>query len=118
MVLVLIYGNLRGLREAGSYFALPTYLYVTALGSTIVVGYVKEFSGSLHHIAQPATHLLVGGRLGTPGGGVLQGLAFLTLLRAYANGGSSLTGLEAISNGVASFRKPESPHARRTLVWM
>jgi amino acid transporter len=118
VVLVLVYGNLRGLREAGSYFALPTYLYVTALGSTIVVGYVKEFSGSLHHIAQPAAHLLVDGRLGTPGGGVLQGLAFLTLLRAYANGGSSLTGLEAISNGVASFRRPESPHARRTLVWM
>jgi len=46
------------------------------------------------------------------------GLAFISLLRAYANGGSSLTGLEAISNGVASFRRPESPNARKTLVTM
>lgn len=118
IVVVLIYGNLRGLREAGSYFALPTYFYIAALGATIVVGYAKRIAGTLEHVAQPATHLLVQGRLGHPGGGVLQGLAFLTLLRAYANGGSSLTGLEAISNGVASFRKPESPHARTTLVVM
>jgi amino acid transporter len=118
IVLVLIYGNLRGLREAGSYFALPTYLYVVLLGGTIVVGYVQHFNGTLHRIVQPATNLLVEHRLGHPGSGVLMGLAFLTLLRAYANGGSSLTGLEAISNGVASFRRPESPNARATLVLM
>jgi hypothetical protein len=46
------------------------------------------------------------------------GLAFITLLRSFANGGSSLTGLEAISNGVSSFQRPESKHARQTLVWM
>ena len=46
------------------------------------------------------------------------GLAFISLLRAYAKGGSSLTGLEAISNGVASFRRPESSNARKTLVTM
>ncbi|HEV2426941.1 MAG TPA: amino acid permease [Acidimicrobiales bacterium] len=118
VVLVLIYGNLRGLREAGSYFALPTYLYIAALGSTIVIGYAKKFAGTLHVIATPSVSQMVDHKLGTPGGGVLQGLAFITLLRAYANGGSSLTGLEAISNGVGSFRKPESPHARTTLVWM
>ena len=81
------------------------------LGATIVVGYVKEFSGTLHHIAQPAAaHLSSTARLGHPGHRrSCMGLAFITLLRAYANGGSSLTGLEAISNGVASFRRPESP---------
>ncbi len=118
VVLVLIYGNLRGLREAGSYFALPTYLFVTAMSTTIIVGYVKKAMGTLHTVAMPATSQLVEHRLGHPGSGIIYGLAFLTLLRAYANGGSSLTGLEAISNGVASFRRPESVHARQTLVVM
>ncbi len=118
VVLVLIFGNLRGLREAGSYFAIPTYFYVVMLSVTILIGYYKKIVGSLHVIAQPATHLLVGHKLGHSGNGLLMGLAFITLLRAYANGGSSLTGLEAISNGVGSFRRPESRNARATLVVM
>ena len=118
VVLILIFGNLRGLREAGSYFAIPTYFYVTMLSLTILIGYYKKIVGSLHVIAQPATHLLVGHKLGHSGNGLLMGLAFITLLRAYANGGSSLTGLEAISNGVGSFRRPESRNARSTLVVM
>ncbi|MGC1419041.1 MAG: amino acid permease [Acidimicrobiales bacterium] len=118
VVLILIYGNLRGLREAGSYFALPTYFYVLMLGATILVGYYKKFAGTLQHITMPAHKLLVDGHLGQKGTGVLMGLAFIALLRSYANGGSSLTGLEAISNGVASFRKPESSNARKTLVTM
>ena len=118
VVLVLIFGNLRGLREAGSYFAIPTYFYVVMLSATIFIGYYKKIVGTLHLIPQPATHLLVEGRLGHQGNGLLMGLAFLTLLRAYANGGASLTGLEAISNGVGSFRRPESKNARATLVVM
>jgi amino acid transporter len=118
VVLVLIFGNLRGLKEAGSYFAAPTYLYVLALGTAIAVGIIKKFTGSLHVLAVPAHALLVDGRFGHKGTGVLMGLAFISLLRAYANGGSSLTGLEAISNGVASFRKPESKNARITLIVM
>lgn len=118
VVLLLIFGNLRGIKEAGRYFALPTYFYVTMMTLTIVFGIVKELTGALHFIPIPSQHLLVDGRLGHPGSGLLMGLAFLTVLRAYANGGSSLTGLEAISNGVASFRRPESRHARTTLVVM
>jgi amino acid transporter len=118
VVLILIYGNLRGLREAGSYFALPTYFFVAMLGFTVILGFVKKLGGSLHMIPQPAVLLLVDHRLGQRGTGLLMGLAFVTLLRAYDNGGSSLTGLEAISNGVASFRRPESPNARKTLVVM
>ncbi|HEV3268419.1 MAG TPA: amino acid permease [Acidimicrobiales bacterium] len=118
VVLVLIFGNLRGLREAGSYFAIPTYFYVVMLSATILIGYYKKIMGTLHVIAQPASHSLVGGGLGQSGHGLLMGLAFLTLLKAYANGGSSLTGLEAISNGVGSFRRPESKNARATLVMM
>ena len=118
VVLILIFGNLRGLKEAGSYFAVPTYFYVAMLSTTIIVGFYKKFAGSLHRIPIPAHNLLVDGTLGHKGTGVLMGLAFMTLLRAYANGGSSLTGLEAISNGVASFRKPESQNARKTLLVM
>jgi len=118
VVLLLIYGNLRGLREAGSYFAVPTYFYIVALAGTILVGYYKEFAGTLPVLRIPSPHLLVDGKFGHSGSGILMGLAFISLLRAYANGGSSLTGLEAISNGVASFRKPESVHARQTLIVM
>ena len=118
IVLLLIYGNLRGIREAGRYFAIPTYFYVVALGAVIVVGYFKAASGTLHALPIPAANKLVEGSFGTKGSGWLFGLAYIQLLRAFANGGSSLTGLEAISNGVTSFRRPEAMNARKTLVIM
>ena len=64
VVLVLIFGNLRGLREAGTYFAFPTYFYILALSATIIVGYYKELTGTLHLIKIPQTSLLVEGHLG------------------------------------------------------
>ena len=118
VVLVLLFGNLRGIREAGRYFAIPTYFFIFSLGAVIVVGFVKEALGVLHPIPIPPHNQLYGGTFGSPGSGWLMGLAFISLLRSFANGGSSLTGLEAISNGVSSFRKPEAPHARQTLVAM
>jgi amino acid transporter len=118
VVLILIYGNLRGLKEAGSYFAFPTYFYILMMTSMIVFGVYKKIAGSLHRIPLPLQNDLIDHHLGSKGTGILMGLAFISLLRAYANGGSSLTGLEAISNGVASFRRPESPNARKTLVTM
>jgi amino acid transporter len=118
VILLLLYGNLRGIREAGSYFAIPTYFFVFSLGAVIVIGIVKEALGALHQIPLPPSDQVFGGKIGTPGSGWLMGLAFISLLRSFANGGSSLTGLEAISNGVSSFRKPEARNARRTLVVM
>jgi amino acid transporter len=118
VTLILIFGNLRGIKEAGRYFAIPTYTYVVALASVIIIGYVKAATGTLHQIPIPAHSLLVKGAFGSSGEGWLMGLAYINLLRAFANGGSSLTGLEAISNGVASFRRPESLNARKTLVVM
>ncbi len=119
VVLLLLYGNLRGIREAGRVFAIPTYFYVVSLATVIIVGYVKKAAGDLHHIPVPPNNELFGGHLGAPSGsGWLMGLAFISLLRSFANGGSSLTGLEAISNGVGSFRRPASLHARQTLVVM
>ncbi len=118
VVVLLIYMNLRGVKEAGAFFAFPTYFFIAMMSTTIIVGTVKFFSGSLHQLAQPPVSVLVDHRLGTPGHGFLMGVAFLTLLRAYANGGSSLTGLEAISDGVSSFRKPEARNARIVMVVM
>ena len=54
MILVLLYGNLRGIREAGSYFAIPTYFFVVSLASVILVGFVKEALGQLHQIPLPS----------------------------------------------------------------
>ena len=85
---------------------------------TIIVGIYKHFAGSLHFVKQPAAELLVGGHLGSPGHGFLMGVAFLTLLRAYANGGSSLTGLEAISDSVSGFARPEARNARKVMLIM
>jgi len=118
VVLLLLYGNLRGIREAGSYFAIPTYFFILSLLSVIILGFFKEALGTLHYIPLPPASEVYGGRIGVPGSGWLMGLAFISLLRSFANGGSSLTGLEAISNGVSSFRPPEAKHARQTLVVM
>ena len=118
VVLILLYGNLRGIREAGSFFAVPTYFFIFSLASVIIVGFIKEALGQLHQIPLPPADQVFGGKIGTPGSGWLMGLAFISLLRSFANGGSSLTGLEAISNGVSSFRRPEAKNARQTLVVM
>jgi amino acid transporter len=118
VVLLLLYGNLRGIREAGRLFAFPTYFFVLSVTAVIVTGYIKAALGDLHAHPLPPAHLLVQGHVGVSGKGWLMGLAFIALLRSFANGGSSLTGLEAISNGVGSFRQPESRHARQTLVVM
>jgi amino acid transporter len=118
VVLLLIYVNLRGLKEAGAFFAFPSYFFIAMMSLTIFVGLYKHFAGSLEFVKQPAADLLVGGQLGTQGHGFLFGVAFLTLLRAYANGGSSLTGLEAISDSVSGFKRPEAYNARKVMLIM
>ena len=114
VVLLMIWGNLRGIREAGKIFALPTYLFVSGIGSLVVVGVIEAALGQLHAQPIPAH----GVALGHAGSGLLMGASALVILRAFANGGSSLTGLEAVSNGVATFREPTGPNARRVLVVM
>jgi len=115
VVLILAFGNLRGIREAGRTFALPTYLFVGATGSLIVLGLIRAALGQLH---THSIHRSGAVHIGTPGSGLLYGASIIVVLRAFANGGSSLTGLEAISNGVATFRPPEGRNARRVLVIM
>jgi len=115
VVLIMLYGNLRGIREAGRIFAFPTYFFVCSLTFVVLMGYWKEFNGQL--VAHPLPTDL-GYQPGHAGSGLLMGLSIFYVLKAFANGGASLTGLEAVSNGISSFRRPESRNGRITLVIM
>jgi len=114
VILLLTYGNLRGVKEAGKAFALPTYLFVGSMIVVFAIGIYREISGTLPvlDVNQPGAVELGQSQ------GLLTFAAIFILLRAFANGGSSLTGLEAISDGVALFKTPEHVNARRTLVIM
>src|ERR1035441_5207830 len=90
VVLFLLYGTLRGIREAGKFFAFPTYFFIFSLSFVVIAGYVKEALGTLQvHSVQHAGTLPIG----HAGSGLLYGASFIIILRSFANGGSSLTGL-------------------------
>jgi amino acid transporter len=98
--------NLRGIREAGAIFALPTYLYIFLIGSLVIVGLVRYWLGY---------------RVGLPVGEAAETTGTLTLfllLKTYAFGSTALTGVEAISDGVGAFREPSAKNAAKTLVVM
>ena len=116
VVCLLIWGNLRGIREAGRTFAFPTYFFITMLALVVIFGLVRAAAGDLPTTNIYALHGTVA--IGHKGSGLLEGASVFILLRALANGGSSLTGLEAISNSVSAFRPPEGIRARRVLVVM
>jgi amino acid transporter len=114
VVLLMCYGNLRGIREAGKAFALPTYLFTAVVILMIVVGLLREVMGNLH---PQDVHQITGTvQIGSGTEGVALIAVILTLLRAFANGGASLTGIEAVSNAVSAFEPPEGINARRVLV--
>src|SRR6201992_2352217 len=114
-VLIFCYANLRGLREAGRTFAVPTYWFIGMLTLMIVVGIAREVLGNLPVYDPQHMDGVVPIQQGN---GLVMGATILVILRAFANGGSSLTGVEAISNTVNLFRKPEGPNARRVLTLM
>ncbi|HEX5247760.1 MAG TPA: APC family permease [Gaiellaceae bacterium] len=96
--------NLRGVRESGLLFALPTYLFVTAIGTLVLAGIVELAIGTAHHAVTP--HPLPVGA-GT--------ITLFVLLRAFSSGSTALTGVEAIANGVNAFRRPHGKNAAQTL---
>ena len=116
VVILLCYGNLRGIREAGRSFALPTYLFSGAMILMIIIGLVRETLGNLPRYDPATLH----GTYYSPSRAstLMAAAAIFILLKAFANGGSSLTGVEAISNGVGAFRPPEGANARRVMVIM
>jgi amino acid transporter len=114
VILLMCYGNLRGIKEAGRAFAIPTYLFTGSVVLMILVGVAREIFGDLPKYVPHALpdHYPIGS--GTAG--LLSFVMIFTLLRAFANGGASLTGIEAVSDAVGAFRPPEGPNARRVLV--
>ncbi len=115
-VVVIAYGNLRGVKESGRLFAVPTYFFIAIMGLLLGIGVAKALGGNLHLAT------LDSGAPDVPrnplDSGLLYGASLGLVLHAFASGGAAVTGVEAISNGVTAFRKPEWKNARTTLVIM
>ena len=112
-VIVLALVNLRGIREAGSVFAVPTYIFMFCIFSMTAVGLFQAAAGTLGRAPSAGFEIV-------PDAAFSQGLTGLAggflLLRAFSSGAAALTGVEAISNGVPNFRKPKSKNAATTLL--
>ena len=109
LVLVIMMVNLRGVRESGRAFALPTYFFLGMMFLTLGTGLVRYLLGSLGTVADPPPlHALEAVAAVTP---------FL-ILHAFSSGTTALTGVEAISNGIPAFKEPRSRNAGITLIWM
>jgi amino acid transporter len=111
--------NLRGVRESGAIFAGPTYLFIFSMIALVVVGFVHYYMTGQVMPTPPSDQINVDPSIGTTPHGLLTGGAVIWLvLRAFASGCTALTGVEAISNGIPSFKQPESKNAATTLTWM
>lgn len=111
MVLFIMVMNLRGVKESGKLFAIPTYFFVITMVLTVAMGYFRNFTGSLGVVVNPPAFSMEG----------VTGLSVITpflLLHAFSSGTSALTGIEAISNGITAFKEPRSKNAGITLIWM
>ncbi len=109
LVLLIMLVNLRGVKESGRAFAIPTYFFVVTMFVTVAIGLLRWLTGSLGIVEGVPTMVHV------------EGIAMVTpflLLHAFANGTTALTGVEAISNGVTAFKEPRSRNAGITLIWM
>ena len=106
-ILAVMLVNLRGIRESGTVFAIPTYVFLVSMLALIGIGIGRAMVGDTP---------LVGGvdPIAVP----VESLGLLLLMRAFADGCSAITGVEAVSNGVPAFRRPEARHARTTLAIM
>ncbi|HYM53328.1 MAG TPA: APC family permease [Candidatus Dormibacteraeota bacterium] len=111
IVVLLTLGNLRGVRESGSIFMAPTYLYLIVILGMIGFGLVGAIAGFIPPYTPPPDWLAAE----TSGG--VGALGLLLVLRAFSSGAVALTGVEAISDGVPAFKPPEWRNARTTLTW-
>src|SRR3989440_8632003 len=107
LVIFITVVNLRGVRESGSIFAIPTYIFIASALLLIIVGSVKSFF--IQHDPIIGTF---------PPVQATESLTLFLILRSFAAGCAAMTGIEAISNGVPAFKKPEAHNARTTLTWM
>ncbi|MCA9967248.1 MAG: APC family permease [Anaerolineales bacterium] len=107
VILIMTVVNLRGVKESGTIFAIPTYFFLGTMFLTLVVGAYRYFTGTLGivtgvEVAETA----------------VQPLTLFLILRAFSSGSAALTGIEAISNGITAFKEPRSHNAAVTLQWM
>ena len=112
IVVVLMFGNLRGIRESGSIFMAPTYLYIAAVGAMIAYGLFRY-----HVLADLPPFQAPPQWLEQEQAAVIGPLSIFLVLRAFSSGAAGLTGVEAVSDGVPAFKPPEWRNARITLVW-
>lgn len=103
---LLTLGNLRGIRESGTIFAIPTYLFIVSLSLVLLIGFFKHFTGTLHPPEPPP--LLP----------IAEPLSVWLMLRAFSAGAVAMSGTEAIADGVPAFQPPESKNAATTLTVM
>jgi len=109
MVLFIMLINLRGVKESGITFAIPTYFFVVMMAGTVIIGFVRYFTGSLGTLTDAPTIEMMHS---------LQTVSLFLILHAFSSGTTALTGVEAISNGITAFREPRSRNAGVTLIWM
>lgn len=109
-VILIVIVNLRGVREASSVFAIPTYLFIGSVGIMIVVGLVRTIFGDAPEASSAGYDVQAES--------LTQAALILLVLRAFSSGCSALTGVEAVSNGVPAFRKPKIRNAQTTLTLM
>ncbi len=105
-IAIMTLGNLRGIRESGAIFAVPTYLFLVSLTITLIVGFYQAFTGTLYPATPPPVMTAT------------EPLTLWLILRAFSAGAVAMSGTEAISNGVPAFQKPESKNAATTLTIM
>jgi amino acid transporter len=105
-IALIAWGNLRGVRESGRMFAIPTYVFVVGVGVLLVVAAGRAVIGNFPPASAP------------PQTAVVAGVGLFVLLHAFANGCTAMTGVEAISNGIPAFEPPEADNAAKTLLIM
>jgi len=109
MVALIMLINLRGVKESGVAFAIPTYFFLLMIFMTVITGIVRYLTGSLTGVVDPP-HLELTE--------VAQPVTLFLILHAFASGTTALTGVEAISDGVPAFKEPRTHNAGVTLIWM
>jgi len=106
-IFLIMLGNLRGVRESGTIFAIPTYVFVVGMLVMIAIGLWRVLTGDPAATSTPREALQA-----------TEGISLFLVLRAFTSGCTALTGVEAISNGIPAFKKPESKNAATTLIIM
>jgi amino acid transporter len=108
LVFLVMLVNLRGVKEAGLVFAIPTYCFLAVMAMMLGAGFLRLVTGALGAVENPPPLEI----------GETSALSLFLILHAFSNGTTALTGVEAISNGITAFREPRSKNAAATLAWM